>query len=78
LFATNLQLAQGEPASALTVNLVDSNGQTYDVAAEDVRAIPVSDFVQIKFRLPDNLASGVCNVKITLHGLESNQGIRIQ
>lgn len=79
MFATNVQLAQGESASAVTVSLVDSNGQSYDLAAEDVRAIPLSEFVQIKFRLPDNLASGVCNVKIKLHGLESNQGtIRIQ
>src|SRR6185369_2386456 len=37
IFVATLQLAQGEPASAVEVNLVASNNQTYDVAAEDVR-----------------------------------------
>jgi hypothetical protein len=79
VFVTNLQLAQGENASAVTVNLVDSTGQTYEVAAEDVRAVPLFDFVQVKFRLPDNLAPGVCNIKIKAHNQESNQGtIRIK
>jgi hypothetical protein len=38
LFVANLTLNPGETASAVTVNLVDSNGQTGEVAAEDVRA----------------------------------------
>ena len=79
LFVTNLQLAQGEAASSVVVNLVGSNGQTYDVAAEDVRTIPGFDFRQVLFRLPDNLAPGVCNIKLKVHDQESNQGtIRIK
>ena len=79
VFVRNLQLAQGETASAVTVNLVDGNGQSFDVAAEDVRAVPLTDFVQVQFRLPDNLATGVCHVKIKAHNQESNQGtIRIK
>jgi hypothetical protein len=79
LFVTNLELAQGEAASSVVVNLVDSSGQTHDVAAEDVRVIPGFDFAQVLFRLPDNLAQGVCNIKLKVHGQESNQGtIRIK
>lgn len=79
VFVMNLQLAQGDTASTVRVNLVDSNGQTYDVGAEDVRPAPIAGFSQVTFRLPDNLAPGTCNIKIKVHDQESNQGnIRIQ
>jgi len=40
---------------------------------------PVSNLSQVTFRLPDNLAPGVCAIKIKAHNQESNQGnIRIQ
>jgi hypothetical protein len=79
VFVMNLQLAPGDAASTVRVNLVDSNGQTYDVGAEDVRPAPIANFMQVTFRLPDNLAPGVCNIKIKAHDQESNQGnIRIQ
>ena len=55
LFAANLTLNSGEIASAVTVTLSDSNGQTRDIAAENVRAVPNSDFTQVTFRLPDSL-----------------------
>jgi hypothetical protein len=78
LFAANLQLNQGETASAVVVNLVDPNNQTFDVPAEDVRLVPSSSFTQVRFRLPDNLAPGVCMVTIKAHGQISNTGtIRI-
>jgi Big-like domain-containing protein len=78
LFAANLTLNQGETAAAVTVTLVDGNGQTFNVAAEDVRAVPDTSFSQVVFRLPDNLAVGVCSVTINLHGRTSNTGtIRI-
>ena len=49
------------------------------MAAEDVRIVPGFSFMQLKFRLPDNLAAGVCNVKIRSHDQESNTGtIRIR
>ena len=75
VYLTNVQL----PQAGIVVNLVDSNGQTYDVTPEDVRALPVFDFVQVKFRLPNTLAPGVCNLKVRVDGLDSNQGtIRIK
>ena len=79
VFVTNLQLAPGETASTVRVNLLASNGQTFDIGAEDVRLTPVSNLSQVTFRLPDNLASGVCAIKIKANDQESNQGnIRIQ
>ncbi|HEX7332193.1 MAG TPA: FG-GAP-like repeat-containing protein [Pyrinomonadaceae bacterium] len=79
VFVMNLQLAPGDTASTVRVNLVGSNGQTYDLGAEDVRPAPIAGFSQVTFRLPDNLAPGTCNIKIKVHDQESNQGnIRIQ
>jgi hypothetical protein len=76
---TNLQLAAGDAASVVRVNLVDGNGQSFDIGAEDVKLTPVSTLSQVTFRLPDNLAPGLCAIKIKAHDQESNQGnIRIQ
>ena len=74
VFVSNLQTVPGEPASAVTVNLVGSNNQTYDVPAEDVRAVANSEFVQVSFRLPDSLAPGTCTIKIKSHAQVSNTG----
>jgi hypothetical protein len=79
IFVTNLQLAAGELASSVVVNLVDANNQSYDIAAEDVRFVPNLDFTQVVFRLPDNLAAGTCTIKVKAHGQISNAGtIRIR
>jgi len=79
VFVANIQLAPGDAASSVIVNLFDTNGQSHDVTAEDMRAVPFSNFMQISFRLPDNLRSGVCVVKVKgPHNQESNAGtIRI-
>jgi Calx-beta domain-containing protein len=78
IFAQNLRLNQGESASSVIVNLVDSNGQPFNVPATDVRAVPNVDLTQVLFSLPDNLVSGTCNVTIKAHGQMSNTGtIRI-
>jgi len=78
VFAQNLRLNQGETASAVVVNLVDANNQSFDVVATDVRAVPNVDLVQVLFRLPDALATGTCKVTIKAHGQSSNMGtIRI-
>lgn len=74
VFAMNLQLAQGETSSSVVVNLVDSNNQNHDVAAEDVRAVPNVPFTQVIFRLPDNLPAGTCTIKLKAHGQVSNLG----
>lgn len=79
VFVTNLQLAQGETSSSVVVNLIDSNNQSYDVAAEDVRLVPNFDFTQVIFRLPNNLPAGTCTIVIKAPGQVSNAGtIRIR
>ena len=78
VFVANLTLNQGELPSSVVVNLVDGNNQTHDVPAEDVRAVRDTAFTQVVFRLPDTLASGVCQVTIKAQGRTSNTGtIRI-
>lgn len=78
VFVNNLQLAEGETASSITVNLVGSNNQNYEIAAERVRLVPALTFTQVTFRLPDNLAPGTCTIKVKAQGQESNSGtIRI-
>jgi len=79
LFASNLQLAQGETASSVVVRLVDSTTHIFDVPAEDVRAVPNFSLTQVTFRVPDNIAVGNCLVNIKAHGQASNSGtIRIR
>jgi hypothetical protein len=79
IFATNLQLAQGETSSSVVVNLIDSSGLSYDIAAEDVRPVPNFNFTQVIFRLPNNLPVGTCTLKVKAHGQISNTGtIRIR
>jgi len=74
IFVRNLQLVQGETASSVVVNLVDANNQNYEVTAESVQPVSNADFVQVIFRLPDNLAAGTCTVRIKAHGLVSSTG----
>ena len=79
VFATNLQLLQGESSSAVTVSLVDSNNQSYNIAAEDVRPVPNFPFTQVVFRLPDSTSVGTCIITLKAHGQTSNSGsIRIR
>jgi alpha-tubulin suppressor-like RCC1 family protein len=79
VFARNFQLSQGETAAAVTVNLVDSNNQSFDVFADDVHSLPNTDLVQLTFRLPTNLASGTCTVRLKHQLRTSNAGtIRIK
>ena len=75
LFVTNLQLAAGEPASSVVVNLSDSNNQSYDIPASDVRPVPGLDFTQITFRLPDAISSGTATIKIKAHAQTTNAGV---
>jgi len=79
VFVRNLPLSQSESPTAVSVILVDSNKQTYEPTAEGVRAIDNTDFTQVIFRLPDNLAPGACTVTLKAHGQTSNSGtIRIK
>jgi hypothetical protein len=75
IFVADLRLNQGETSSSVVLNLIGSNNQSYDVAAEDMRLVPNSDFAQVTFRLPDNLSAGACTVKVKAHGQFSNSAI---
>jgi hypothetical protein len=74
LFARNLQLNPGEPVSAVEVRLIGSNNQIFNVAADDVRTVPNTDFMQVIFRLPDALPPGTCSLTLRAHGRMSNIG----
>jgi len=79
VFATNLQLAPGETASSVIVNLIDSNNQSYDVPAEEVRLLTGFGFTQVIFRLPNGPAVGTCTIRVKAHGQVTNLGtIRIR
>jgi hypothetical protein len=57
---------------------MSSNNQVFDVPAEDFRAVPGFDFMQVTFRLPNNIAVGTAQVTIRSHLRVSNMGtIRI-
>jgi Bacterial Ig-like domain (group 3)/BNR repeat-like domain/Carboxypeptidase regulatory-like domain len=75
VFLANLQLNPGETESAVGVNLIDSNNQSYLVPPEDVYRDPTTGFSQVTFRLPDTLSLGACTVKIEAHGHVSNSAI---
>ena len=78
VFASSLELAQGELPSSVVVSLVDGNNQTHEVPAEDVRVVPNFPFTQVVFPLTTNLSAGVCKVTIKAQGQISNTGtIRI-
>jgi len=74
VFVKNLQLMEGEPVYSVVVNLRDANNKTFDVLAESVRPVANTDFVQVIFRLPNNLAVGTCTVKVKAHGQITNAG----
>ena len=74
IFVANLQLTPGQPPSSVTVNLVDSNNQSYDTPAEDVRLVPGFTFVQVMFRLPSNLPAGSCTITVKTLNAVSNIG----
>jgi hypothetical protein len=75
VFARNLELNPGETASDVRIFLQDSNFHFAGVSAEDVRAVPDTDLIQVIFRLPDNLSAGSCTVRINVHGIDSNSGV---
>lgn len=69
IFARNLP---NVPASSVVVNLIDSNNNTQDITAQDVRTVPNQDFTQITFRLPSNVSPGTCRIKVVSQGAFSN------
>jgi hypothetical protein len=75
IFLDNFQLAPGETAASVVVNLIGSDNQSFDVAAEDVRLLPNSSISQVAFRLPNSLAIGECTLTVKARGQVSNAGI---
>ena len=77
-FVRGLALNPGESPSAVIVQLGANNTQFFDVPAEDVRAVPNFEFMQVVVRLPNSLPPGTCTVTIRAHSRTSNPGtIRI-
>ena len=74
VFAEHLTLAFFEPPSTVGVILVDSNNHTFNLLAEQVNTVSVSDLnlTQVNFRLPTGIAPGTCVVKLVLHNHVSN------
>jgi hypothetical protein len=78
VFVGSLSLTAGQPSSSVVVTLVDSNNQSRDIAAEDVRLVPGFDFSQVTFRLPSDLVQGTYKVKVAFGGgLSNTANIRI-
>lgn len=75
IFLDNFQLGPGETAASVVVNLIGSDNQSFDVAAEDVRFLPSSSISQVAFRLPNSLAIGECTLTVKARGQTSNAGI---
>ena len=69
IFVINMPIV---PASSVVVNLIDTNNQSYNITPQDVRVIPNSEFVQITFRLPNNLTVGACKIKVIAQGQTTN------
>ena len=69
IFVINMPIV---PASSVVVNLIDSNNQSANITPQDVRVIPNSEFVQITFRLPNNLPVGTCKIKVIAQGQTTN------
>ncbi len=79
IFLSNLELAAGESASAVTIQLTDSSSSTHTISAEDVRRVPGFDFSQLVFRLPSSLSPGTYSIKVIAKGQTTNSAtIRIR
>jgi hypothetical protein len=74
LFATNVQLLQGETLSAISVSAVDTRSVTYTLAVEALTVVPGFDWMQMLLvRLPDDTSlKGDLAITLMLRGLKSN------
>jgi len=78
IFVRGLQLNPGEFPSAVQVLIFDENNLSFPTFAEDVRAVPNTDFTQVVFRLQNDLHAGTYTVAVLVHFRTSNTGtIRI-
>ena len=74
IFVLNLALDPGETASDVEVNLIDSTNSHYDIPATAVIPVPGFSFMQVIFRLPDDLSEGDCIVRVRWHDQITNPG----
>jgi probable HAF family extracellular repeat protein len=73
LFARNVTLAAGEPASAVTVT-AEGPGGTHPLSVEHVGPVPgLAWLTQIVVRLPDGLGAGDVQLSISFRGATSNK-----
>ena len=74
IFATGIELLPGESASAVLVQLEDSQNHVYPLVVEDVRKVPNFDFSQIVVRLSDSIQTeGDFRITLTFRGTTSNK-----
>jgi hypothetical protein len=74
LFANGIELAAGESASSVVVQLEDSQNHIHQLAVEDVRKVPNFDFSQIIVRLPDSITTpGDFRITLTFRGVTGNK-----
>ena len=74
LFATNVQLFQGETLSAISVSAVDTRSVSYVLPVESLGAVPGIDWLYgVVVRLPEDPGlKGDLAITLTLRGLKSN------
>ena len=77
LFATNVQLLQGETLLAISVSAVDTRSVGYVLPVESLTVVPGFDWMQmVLVRLPDDTSlKGDLAITLTLRGLKSNTAI---
>jgi choice-of-anchor B domain-containing protein len=77
LFAANVNLAPGEPQTAVTAQAEDSQNRIYPLAVEYVGAFPGYERVtQVVVILPDELANaGDVSVSLNVRGTPSNKAL---
>lgn len=73
LFANGIELAAGESASSVMVQLEDGQNHIHQLAVEDVRKVPNFDFSQIIVRLPASITTpGDFRITLTFRGTTGN------
>ena len=74
VFAEHLTLAFFEPASTVTVVLIDSSNHSVNLVPEQVTTVSLSglNVTQVNFRLPFGIATGPCVIKLMYHNHVSN------
>ena len=75
LFATGIELLPGENASAVVVQLEDSQNHVYSLVVEDIRKVPNLDWLsQIVVKLPDSIETeGDFRITLTFRGITGNK-----